>query len=533
MLERVAHIKDEAFGRRVRERLLPSQEVLAQRVFRQSQELADAQRHLQRYHALVIALRERLRELLVQTGGDEPRLLALQRQLNDGLARALATESVDVLDVMDDMLKVVSAQVTLRPSGHQFAVEGHDTLLQAGLRAGMKLNYGCGNGTCGMCKVRVISGEVTKAMPFDYPLSEAEKQQGYTLACAHTAASSEITLETLEAHGPEDIAPQQIVTSVRALRELAPDTRLLHLQTPRSHRLRFLAGQSVTLGRPARPRPRATTARHLSDRQLPLRRPQPALLHRRATTATRWRAQVFDGTLKAGDAVNLWGPTGQFVLAEQHAPAGVRRLRHRLRAGQEPDRACAVAGHRAVAVAVLAGHAQRRALPGQPVPRLVGGAGPVRVRAVQRQRPGRRRAADGRGHARRPVRHRLRLLPGRAAAPSSTRSARRCSTPACRRRRWCRRSYDGAAAETIGCGGGEVFALRVLGDSMAPEFLEGEIIIVEPDGALHDGSFVLAQLDGEWTLRQLARTRRAAGACTRCNPAIATSRCPTWPPSTA
>ncbi len=90
------------------------------------------QRHLQRYHALVIALRDRLRELLVQTGGDEPRLLALQRQLNDGLARALATESVDVLDVMDDMLKVVSAQVTLRPSGHQFAVEGHDTLLQAG-----------------------------------------------------------------------------------------------------------------------------------------------------------------------------------------------------------------------------------------------------------------------------------------------------------------------------------------------------------------------------------------------------------------
>jgi CDP-4-dehydro-6-deoxyglucose reductase len=28
---------------------------------------------------------------------------------------------------MDDMLKVVSAQVTLRPSGHQFMVEGHDS----------------------------------------------------------------------------------------------------------------------------------------------------------------------------------------------------------------------------------------------------------------------------------------------------------------------------------------------------------------------------------------------------------------------
>ena len=319
MLERVTHIKDEAFGRRVRERLLPSQEVLAQRVFRQSQELADAQRHLQRYHALVIALRDHLRELLV-SAGDDARLLALQRQLNDGLARALATESVDVLDVMDDMLKVVSAQVTLRPSGHQFAIEGHDTLLQAGLRAGMKLNYGCGNGTCGMCKVRVISGAVTKVMPFDYPLSEAEKQQGYTLACAHTAASSEITLETLEAQGPDDIAPQQIVTSVRAVRELAPDTRLLHLQTPRSHRLRFLAGQSVLLGRVGSADTAGDDIRAsyavascpCDDRNLHF------FIAREDSHALA--RQVFDGTLKVGDAVNLWGPNGRFVLADSTHP---------------------------------------------------------------------------------------------------------------------------------------------------------------------------------------------------------------------
>ena len=68
MLERVVRIKEDAFGRRVRERLLPSQEVLAQRLFRQSQELADVQRHLQRYHALVIELRERLRDMLAQLG---------------------------------------------------------------------------------------------------------------------------------------------------------------------------------------------------------------------------------------------------------------------------------------------------------------------------------------------------------------------------------------------------------------------------------------------------------------------------------
>jgi len=315
MLERVTQIRDEAFGRRVRERLLPSQEVLAQRLFRQSQELADVQRHLQRYHALVIALREHLRHLNAEAGGEDPRLLALQRQLNDGLARALATEPVDVLDAMDDMLKVVSAQVTLRPSGHQFVVEGRDTLLQAGMRAGLKLNYGCGNGTCGMCKVRVTAGEVVRTMPTDYPLSENEKAQGYVLACAHTAASSEITLETLEAAGPADIPRQQIVTTVRALRPLAPDTMLLHLQTPRSHRLRFLAGQWVTLGLAAG---EDVHAQHsiascpCDDRNLHFFVPRD--------DSDPLAARLFGGAVKPGDAVTVWGPGGDFVLAEDPHP---------------------------------------------------------------------------------------------------------------------------------------------------------------------------------------------------------------------
>lgn len=55
------------------------------------------------------------------------------------------------------------------------------------------------------------------------------------------------------------------------------------------------------------------------------------------------------------------------------------------------------------------------------------------------------------------------------------------------------------------CSGGEVFALRVLGQSMAPEFDEGDIVIIEPDGAVRDGSFVLADPGGRWTLRQLVR----------------------------
>jgi SOS-response transcriptional repressor LexA len=59
--------------------------------------------------------------------------------------------------------------------------------------------------------------------------------------------------------------------------------------------------------------------------------------------------------------------------------------------------------------------------------------------------------------------------------------------------------------DAAGCSGGEAFALRVLGQDMLPEFREGDIIIVEPDGALKDGCFVLARPDGEWMLRQLVK----------------------------
>ena len=53
------------------------------------------------------------------------------------------------------------------------------------------------------------------------------------------------------------------------------------------------------------------------------------------------------------------------------------------------------------------------------------------------------------------------------------------------------------------CAGAEPFALMVLGDSMLPEFAEGEIIIVEPEGLARHGSYVVAQHDGEPILRQL------------------------------
>jgi phage repressor protein C with HTH and peptisase S24 domain len=55
------------------------------------------------------------------------------------------------------------------------------------------------------------------------------------------------------------------------------------------------------------------------------------------------------------------------------------------------------------------------------------------------------------------------------------------------------------------CQSGESYALMVLGDSMQPEFNEGEVIVVEPEGLARPGSFVVAFANDEHIFRQLMR----------------------------
>ncbi len=64
------------------------------------------------------------------------------------------------------------------------------------------------------------------------------------------------------------------------------------------------------------------------------------------------------------------------------------------------------------------------------------------------------------------------------------------------------------------------FALMVMGHSMAPEFLENEIILIEPEGLAKEGSYVLALHNEAWTFRQLLRTE-AGWALHALNPAFA------------
>lgn len=49
----------------------------------------------------------------------------------------------------------------------------------------------------------------------------------------------------------------------------------------------------------------------------------------------------------------------------------------------------------------------------------------------------------------------------------------------------------------------EAFALLVLGDSMMPEFKDGNVIVIDPEMPPRNGSFVFAKHNGEYIFRQL------------------------------
>lgn len=56
--------------------------------------------------------------------------------------------------------------------------------------------------------------------------------------------------------------------------------------------------------------------------------------------------------------------------------------------------------------------------------------------------------------------------------------------------------------EASSCSKAEPFALQVLGDSMIPEFPNGVVIVIDPEGVVRDGCYVIAVHKDEYIFRQ-------------------------------
>ena len=303
--ERVARIKDRAFGKRVFERSLPDKEVLAARIHEVGRELAESKGQVAFYRDLL----DRLGGKLTAFGAGEGEK-NMAEQLKEWLGQELDQGVGAVppgLAGRDSYLRVVAAQVTLLPSKREFFLEGNDTLLEGALRAGIPLGYGCSSGNCGQCRAKVVSGKIKYVRPHDYVFTEAEKNQNYALMCSCTAVT-DLVLEAVVARSPADIPFQQITAKVKAMDYPSDDVMVLKLMAPRSSRMRFMAGQSAVVKAGAFSAELPIASCPCEERLLQF--------HIRLMPGNHFSDYVFN-RLKVGEAVVVEGPKGEFVLDDE------------------------------------------------------------------------------------------------------------------------------------------------------------------------------------------------------------------------
>lgn len=198
----------------------------------------------------------------------------------------------------------MSYTIRIEPTGHTFTALPEETLLEAALRSGININYNCSNGSCGDCKARLLAGEV-EASPADYRFSAREKSEGYLLLCTARAAS-DLVIAAQEARSSKDVPLQRITTRVAKIEAPSEALRILHLRTPRTQTLRFLAGQHARLWLPGEAAIDAPLAGcPCNGMQLQF--------HLRRQTGSPFIDRLF-GEMKSGDTVELEGPFGEITL---------------------------------------------------------------------------------------------------------------------------------------------------------------------------------------------------------------------------
>lgn len=204
----------------------------------------------------------------------------------------------------------MSFQVSIEPGQHRFQTQAGETILEAALRQGLTLPYGCRDGACGACRGKVLSGEIDHGRAQLHALSNDDRAAGFALFCCATA-NSDLRIESKEVRSLQDIPIKTLPARIQKLTRVAPDVMIVELKLPASERLQFLAGQYIDiLLKDGRRRafslanaPHDDACLHLHIRQVP---------------GGQFTGQVFDA-MKARDIVRLNGPHGSFFLREDSA----------------------------------------------------------------------------------------------------------------------------------------------------------------------------------------------------------------------
>jgi len=175
------------------------------------------------------------------------------------------------------------------------------------LGASWKLPHGCKGGNCGLCKARLVSGEVHYPNGRPVGLSEAEIGSGYILLC-QARARSELELELNEIRPAHERGATRLPCRIERAVPMAHDVMRVLLRRPPAVDFVFEAGQYVDVLLSDGRRRSFSIASPPHDSRL-------LELHVRRAGAGGFTEWLFGAAVQ--DAlITIEGPLGQFYFRE-------------------------------------------------------------------------------------------------------------------------------------------------------------------------------------------------------------------------
>lgn len=109
--------------------------------------------------------------------------------------------------------------------GHEYRCDDDDTLLRAGLRAGLGFPYECNAGSCGTCKVELLEGEVVSLRPDAPGLTEHDRARNRVLACQSRPAGDCVIKARLRSENVPRHRPARFRAKLTGHRDITHDMR--------------------------------------------------------------------------------------------------------------------------------------------------------------------------------------------------------------------------------------------------------------------------------------------------------------------
>lgn len=206
----------------------------------------------------------------------------------------------------------MSFKISLSASDLSFPAEPTESILDAALKAGLVLPYGCRDGACGSCKGRVLEGEIEPGDGVDTALSPEERAAGMVLFCQAQARSDAI-IEARSVSRASDFPIKKLPCRVQRLERAADDVMVLEVKLPASEAFNFKAGQYIDFLL-AEGRRRSFSIANAPGSADHLE------LHIRRVDGGSFTGQVFE-KMKERDILRFEGPLGTFGFDDSDTPA--------------------------------------------------------------------------------------------------------------------------------------------------------------------------------------------------------------------